>query len=104
MVSRLLYQRSLDYWNRFVPPSPSDLRNETSPPELVGRPDDILRRLEPLLKDSRVTHFGLLHRMAGMSTEVSRSSLELYASEVMPVLKTWGRAPVASDIASLSGR
>lgn len=30
---------------RFVPTSPSDLRNEANPPELVGSPDDILRRL-----------------------------------------------------------
>jgi hypothetical protein len=77
-----------------VPESPSDLRKEANPPELVGSPDDILRRLEPQLKDSRVTHFGLLHRMAGMSTEVSRGSLDLYAKEVLPVLKTWGRTTV----------
>jgi hypothetical protein len=59
----------------------------------VGSPDDILSRLEPQLKNSRVTHFGLLHRLAGMSTEVSRSSLELYAKDILPVLKTWGRQP-----------
>jgi hypothetical protein len=58
-------------------------------------PDDILRWLEPQLKNSRVTHFGLLHRLAGMSTEVSHSSLGLYVKEVMPVLKTWGREPVS---------
>jgi hypothetical protein len=86
--------RSITGTKRYVPPSPYDLRTETNPPELVGSPDDILRRLEPQLKDSRVTHFGLLHRLAGMSTDVSRSSLELYAKEVMPVLKTWGRQPV----------
>jgi len=50
--------------------------------------------LEPQLKNSRVTHFGLLHRLAGMTTEVSRSSLELHVKEVMPVLETWGRQPV----------
>jgi alkanesulfonate monooxygenase SsuD/methylene tetrahydromethanopterin reductase-like flavin-dependent oxidoreductase (luciferase family) len=87
--------RSITGTKRYVPPSPADLRNEAQPPELVGAPDDILRRLEPQLKDSRVTHFGLLHRMAGMSTEVARSSLELYAKEVMPVLKSWGRQPVS---------
>jgi alkanesulfonate monooxygenase SsuD/methylene tetrahydromethanopterin reductase-like flavin-dependent oxidoreductase (luciferase family) len=87
--------RSITGTRRFVPPSPADLRKETAPPELVGSPDDILRRLEPQLKSSRVTHFGLLHRMAGMSTEVSRASLELYAKEILPVLKTWGRAPVS---------
>lgn len=86
--------RSITGTKRHVPPSPSDLREETNPPELVGTPDDILRRLEPQLKNSGVTHFGLLHRLAGMSTEVSRSSLELYVKEVMPVLKMWGRQPV----------
>jgi alkanesulfonate monooxygenase SsuD/methylene tetrahydromethanopterin reductase-like flavin-dependent oxidoreductase (luciferase family) len=86
--------RSITGTKRFVPPSPFDLRKEANPPELVGTPDEILRRLEPQLKNSRVTHFGLLHRMAGMSTEVSRGSLELYAKEVLPVLKTWGRSPV----------
>jgi alkanesulfonate monooxygenase SsuD/methylene tetrahydromethanopterin reductase-like flavin-dependent oxidoreductase (luciferase family) len=87
--------RSITGTKRFVPPSPAELRNEMAPPELVGTPDEILRRLEPTLKNSRVTHFGLLHRMAGMSTEVSRSSLDLYAKEVLPVLKTWGRPPVS---------
>jgi alkanesulfonate monooxygenase SsuD/methylene tetrahydromethanopterin reductase-like flavin-dependent oxidoreductase (luciferase family) len=87
--------RSITGTRRFVPPSPSELRKEANPPELVGSPEDILRRLEPQLKSSRVTHFGLLHRMAGMSTEVSRSSLQLYAKEILPVLKTWGRQPVA---------
>ncbi|MBV9600751.1 MAG: LLM class flavin-dependent oxidoreductase [Chloroflexi bacterium] len=87
--------RSITGTKRYVPPSPDDLRKETNPPELVGTPEDVLRRLEPQLKDSRVTHFGLLHRLAGMSTEVSRTSLDLYAKEVMPVLKTWGRQPVS---------
>jgi len=86
--------RSITGTKRYVPPSPYDLRAETLPPELVGTPDDILRRLEPQLKNSRVTHFGLLHRLAGMTTEVSRSSLELHVKEVMPVLETWGRQPV----------
>src|SRR5215471_6634606 len=54
--------RSITGTKRYVPPSPTDLRKEEMPPELVGTPDDILRRLEPTLKDSRVTHFGLLHR------------------------------------------
>ncbi len=88
--------RSITGTKRFVPPSPSDLRKEANPPELVGSPETILRRLEPVLKDSRVTHFALLHRMAGMSTETSRSSLELYVREILPVLKTWGRQPVKS--------
>ncbi len=87
--------RSITGTKRYVPPSPTDLRNEANPPELVGSPDDILRRLEPQLKNSRVTHFGLLHRMAGMPTEVACSSLNLYAKEVMPVLSTWGRQPVS---------
>jgi len=80
---------------RVVPSSPTDLRHEPNSPELVGTPDEILRRLEPELKGSRVTHFGLLHRMAGMPTQVSRRSLELYAREIMPVLRTWGREPVS---------
>ena len=93
------YGKSITGTKRFVPPSPEDLRNDPDPPELVGTPDEILRRLEPQLRDSRVTHFGLLHRMAGMSTEVSRSSLDLYVKEVLPVLKSWGRQPVATATA-----
>jgi alkanesulfonate monooxygenase SsuD/methylene tetrahydromethanopterin reductase-like flavin-dependent oxidoreductase (luciferase family) len=88
-------RQSITGTRRVVPPSPADLRQEETPPELVGTPDAILRRLEPQLKDSRVTHFGLLHRLPGMSTEVSRRSLELYAREVMPVLRGWGRQPVS---------
>jgi hypothetical protein len=30
-----------------------------------------------------------------MSTDVSRSSLDLYVKEVMPVLRTWGRQAVS---------
>jgi len=87
-----------------VTASPAGLRNWQNPPRLVSYPDDILRGSEQQLKDSRVTHFGLLHRMAGMSTDVSRSSLELYAREVMPVLKTRGRQPVSGMRAPRAAR
>jgi alkanesulfonate monooxygenase SsuD/methylene tetrahydromethanopterin reductase-like flavin-dependent oxidoreductase (luciferase family) len=90
-------RQSITGTKRFVPAAPSDLRNDPNPPELVGSPDEILRRLEPSLKHGRVTHFGLLHRHAGMPTDVSRRSLELYAREVMPVLRGWGRQPVTTD-------
>jgi hypothetical protein len=96
--------RSITGTRRFVPPSPSDLRNEANPAELVGTPDDILRRLEWQLKNCRVAHWGLLHRLAGMSTEVSRSSLELYAKYILPVLETWRRQPVGGRRQARSSR
>jgi len=60
----------------------------------VGSPDDVLRKLEPLLKGSRMTHYAFGFRGAGMQTPIVRHSMELFAREVMPTLRTWGRAPV----------
>jgi alkanesulfonate monooxygenase SsuD/methylene tetrahydromethanopterin reductase-like flavin-dependent oxidoreductase (luciferase family) len=59
----------------------------------VGTPDDVLRKLEPLLKNSRVTHYGFGFRHVAQSTEVVRRSMDMFAREVLPVLKTWGREP-----------
>jgi hypothetical protein len=51
---------------------------------LVGTPDTVLKALEPRFKDSVVTHF-----QTGVGD--LPSSLELFAKEVAPTLRTWGR-------------
>jgi alkanesulfonate monooxygenase SsuD/methylene tetrahydromethanopterin reductase-like flavin-dependent oxidoreductase (luciferase family) len=79
-----------------VPPM-EQLRHSPGPtgPTPVGSPDDVLRILEPLLKTSLVTHFGFAFRHAGQPTDVVRHSMELFAREILPVAKTWGRQPVS---------
>ena len=49
---------------------------------------DVLRKLEPLLKDSRITHFGFGFRHVGQTTEMVRHAMDLFAREVLPVLRT----------------
>jgi alkanesulfonate monooxygenase SsuD/methylene tetrahydromethanopterin reductase-like flavin-dependent oxidoreductase (luciferase family) len=53
----------------------------------IGTPDKVLEFLEPRFKDSVVTHF---------QTGGETRSLELFAKEVAPVLRKWGREPVNS--------
>lgn len=80
--------------------APAEMRNDPENRAPVGTPDDVLRKLEPLLKDSRVTHFGFGFRHVRQSTEMVRHAMDLYAKEVMPVLRTWGRPAVKSSVAS----
>jgi alkanesulfonate monooxygenase SsuD/methylene tetrahydromethanopterin reductase-like flavin-dependent oxidoreductase (luciferase family) len=63
----------------------------------VGTPDEVLRQLEPRLKDSLVTHFGFGFRHAGMPTEPVRRSMDLFVRELMPEIRKWGRQPVAGQ-------
>lgn len=55
---------------------------------LVGTPDEILAELEPILKDSPVTHL-----KGGSTTLGGARSEKLWLREVVPVLRTWGRPP-----------
>ncbi|MBV9323334.1 MAG: LLM class flavin-dependent oxidoreductase [Chloroflexi bacterium] len=75
---------------------PEELRHDPNVRSPVGSPDEVLRMLEPTLKDSRVTHYGFGFRHVAQSTEVVRRSMDLFAREILPVLKTWGRQPVKS--------
>ncbi len=84
-----------------VPPpmkllAPEQMRHDPDSRAPVGTPDDVLRKLEPLLKHSRVTHYGFGFRHVAQSTEMVRRSMDLFAKEVLPVLKTWGREPARS--------
>lgn len=85
-----------------VPPLPP-LEKLTEPPAgmmapLLGTPDDILAALEPMLKDSDCTHFSFAFRASGggMPAEIARPTIELFAAEVLPVLRGWGREPKTS--------
>jgi alkanesulfonate monooxygenase SsuD/methylene tetrahydromethanopterin reductase-like flavin-dependent oxidoreductase (luciferase family) len=85
-----------------VPPLPS-LDELPEPPSgmfapLLGTPDDILTVLEPMLKDSDCTHFSFAFRSSGggMPAEIARPTIELFATEVLPVLRGWGREPKTS--------
>lgn len=88
-----------------MPPLP-DLAEMAHPPTLqetmfapvLGNPDDILRTLEPVLKDSDCTHFSLDLRASGgnLPKDSVREGMRLFAKEVLPVLRTWGRRPKTS--------
>jgi alkanesulfonate monooxygenase SsuD/methylene tetrahydromethanopterin reductase-like flavin-dependent oxidoreductase (luciferase family) len=84
---------------RPIPPVPpiEHMRHASNPtgPLPVGSPEDVLKVLEPMLKNSLVTHYGFAFRSAAMPTSVVRHSMDLFAHEILPVLKTWGREPVA---------
>jgi alkanesulfonate monooxygenase SsuD/methylene tetrahydromethanopterin reductase-like flavin-dependent oxidoreductase (luciferase family) len=60
----------------------------------VGTPDQVLRWLEAKYKPRPLTHLGFHLRMPGMSTADVRKSMNLFAKEVMPVIRQWGRQPV----------
>jgi hypothetical protein len=65
---------------------------------LLGTPDDILGALVPMLEGSQCTHFSFAFRASGggMPNELVRPGIELFAKEVVPVLKKLGREPVTS--------
>lgn len=84
-----------------APPTKEEVRANSGPMRAaVGSPDDVLRQLEPMLKDSRVTHFGFAFRHAGMPTDAVRRSIDLFVAEVMPELRRWGRAPSGAPAAA----
>lgn len=60
----------------------------------VGTPNQVLRSLEGKYRGKPLTHIGIHLRLPGMPTETARKSMNLFAKEVMPVLRQWGREPV----------
>jgi len=81
-------------------PAVGEYRNADAPGGMnnaVGTPDQVLRQLEPRLRDSLVTHFAFGFRHAGMATEPVRRSMELFARELMPEIRSWGRRPVGGQ-------
>jgi alkanesulfonate monooxygenase SsuD/methylene tetrahydromethanopterin reductase-like flavin-dependent oxidoreductase (luciferase family) len=84
-----------------VPPR-ERLRDDPSSAQVpVGSPQDVLRILEPL-RGADLTHFGFLFRHAGMPTSVVRRAMDLFASQVLPEVRTWGRPPVRANGAAVS--
>jgi len=63
----------------------------------ITTPDELLSSLGPTLKDSVATHAlgGVPGTFAVHWMNDHRRCIELYAREVIPVLHTWGRQPVA---------
>jgi alkanesulfonate monooxygenase SsuD/methylene tetrahydromethanopterin reductase-like flavin-dependent oxidoreductase (luciferase family) len=62
---------------------------------LVGTPDAVIKALAPTFKDSLFTHF-----QTGLGSHPT--SFELFAKEVAPVLRTWGREPVGEVAAGMA--
>lgn len=65
---------------------------------LLGTPDDILAALRPMLENADCTHFSFAFRSSGgnVPAEIARPAIELFAKEVLPVLRGWGREPLTS--------
>jgi len=72
--------------------------DQTLMPPVVGTPDDILDQLSPLYEKCDTTHFSYSFRASGggMDPEIARGAMRLFAKEVLPVIKTWGREPQSS--------
>jgi alkanesulfonate monooxygenase SsuD/methylene tetrahydromethanopterin reductase-like flavin-dependent oxidoreductase (luciferase family) len=67
-------------------------------PPYVGNPDDILNQLRPLYEHADTTHFCFFFRACGggIPDDQAKRSLDLFASEVLPTLKSWGSEPKTS--------
>ena len=57
-------------------------------PFLVGTPAEVGRALASY-RDKRLTHLSLNFHHPGMETSAVRRSMEMFASELMPSVKTW---------------
>ena len=57
-------------------------------PFAVGTPDEVLRALEPY-RGIQLTHLSLNLHQPGQDSATVRRSMQLFAREVMPALKTW---------------
>jgi len=55
---------------------------------LVGTPDEVGRALRAY-RDKRLTHLSLNFHQPGMDTKVVRRSMEMFAKELMPIVKAW---------------
>jgi alkanesulfonate monooxygenase SsuD/methylene tetrahydromethanopterin reductase-like flavin-dependent oxidoreductase (luciferase family) len=64
----------------------------------VGTVDEVGTRLEAFFKNSDTTHFGFAFRGSGggMPTEIAQRSMNVFAKELMPQMRTWGREPKTS--------
>jgi alkanesulfonate monooxygenase SsuD/methylene tetrahydromethanopterin reductase-like flavin-dependent oxidoreductase (luciferase family) len=59
-----------------------------STPFIVGTPDEVSRALEAY-RDKRLSHLSLNFHQPGMETTAVRRSMEMFARELMPSVKTW---------------
>jgi alkanesulfonate monooxygenase SsuD/methylene tetrahydromethanopterin reductase-like flavin-dependent oxidoreductase (luciferase family) len=57
-------------------------------PFVVGTPDEVGRALVQY-RDKRLTHLSLNFHQPGMDTNSVRRSMEMFAKELMPSVKTW---------------
>jgi alkanesulfonate monooxygenase SsuD/methylene tetrahydromethanopterin reductase-like flavin-dependent oxidoreductase (luciferase family) len=57
-------------------------------PFVVGTPDEVRRALSAY-RDRRLTHLSLNFHQPGMETNAVRRSMELFARELMPAVKSW---------------
>jgi alkanesulfonate monooxygenase SsuD/methylene tetrahydromethanopterin reductase-like flavin-dependent oxidoreductase (luciferase family) len=75
------------------PPSDQQLM-----PPVVGAPEDILYQLRPIYERCDTTHYCFFFRACGggMPADKTRSAMQLFAREVLPTLRTWGREPTTS--------
>jgi alkanesulfonate monooxygenase SsuD/methylene tetrahydromethanopterin reductase-like flavin-dependent oxidoreductase (luciferase family) len=64
-------------------------------PFAVGTPDDVIEALS-VHKGVDLDEMVIQFNHAGMGPEPVANSMTLFAKEVMPELRTWGRAPVAA--------
>ena len=53
-------------------------------PLIIGTPEDAISEIERYLSETRCTHLCMWMQMAGMPSEKVRSSMSLFAKEVMP--------------------
>jgi alkanesulfonate monooxygenase SsuD/methylene tetrahydromethanopterin reductase-like flavin-dependent oxidoreductase (luciferase family) len=65
---------------------------------IAGTPDQILATLEPVLKDSRVTHLQLRTADFGVGMTSAGKWMDLFAKECLPVMQKWGREPVSAAV------
>ena len=74
-------------------PPPGEFRNvpdigHRGTPFLVGTPEEVGRALGQY-RDKRLTHLSLNFHHPGMDTSAVRRSMEMFARELMPSVKTW---------------
>ena len=74
-------------------PLPGEFRNvpgigHRGSPFVVGTPDEVGRALD-LYRDKRLTHLSLNFHQPGMDTKAVRRSMEIFARELMPFVRTW---------------
>jgi len=55
---------------------------------VVGTPEEVGRALTAY-RDKRLTHLSLNFHQPGMDTNAVRRSMETFARELMPSVKTW---------------